>query len=114
MTTEINLERKRGDTRRIIFRVKDSDGLPVDISSGYSFILTVDPERSPIDASNNLFQITGIIIDGPNGRVGFPLTDQQADNLGTYYYDGQMIDPNSEKGTIVDGKIKFSQDITKD
>ena len=109
----IDIERRRGDTKRIGYTILQ-DSIATDVSSGYSFLLTVDPEKYPVDATNNLFQLTGMIIDGPNGVIAFPITATQADNLGTYYYDIQMIDPNSEKLTICIGKIKFKQDITKD
>ena len=115
MTKTIDIERKRGDTKRMVFKfTNETTGNPVDITTGYSFLLTVDPAKDPADDVNNLFQLTGTIIDGTNGRVAFIPTDINADQLGTYYYDIQMVDPNTEKSTPVDGKMKFTQDITKD
>jgi len=115
MSTKINVKRRRGDTKREIFYIYNSNKVIVDISSGYSFLMTCDPEKDPTDDTNNLFQIAGVVIDGPAGKVGFPFTLSDSDQTpGKYYYDIQVIDPNSEKFTIIDGSMKFTQDITKD
>jgi hypothetical protein len=37
----------------------------------------------------------------------------QADNIGNFYYDVQMLDGGGRKRTIVSGRYKFSQDIGK-
>jgi hypothetical protein len=88
-------------------------GVAIDIT-GCSFILTVDPEKAPADATNNLFALTGVIVDAPTGEVKFPITDLQANQTpGTYYYDIQMIDSGGEKRTIALDKYTFKQDITK-
>lgn len=111
--TRIDLERKRGDTRRIIFKVKAKDtGSAVDLTGWTSFLLTVDPAKDPIDALNNIGQITGsIIAPASDGRVGF--TPPGTWPIGNYFYDAQAIDANSEKVTIAEGKYKIIQDITK-
>lgn len=112
MTTKIDIERKRGDTRRIIFVVKDKAGQVVNISLWTAFTLTVDPAKDPPDALNNEFQVTGAFItDGTDGRIGFtpPGTTAPA----SYFYDAQAIDDNAEKITIAEGKYKLTQDITK-
>lgn len=114
MTTTIDVTRRRGDTKRLTFIIKDSTGTIVDINNGFSFIMTVDPSKDPVDDTNNLFQVVGDIFDGTNGRVGFTPLAVDVDALGTYYYDVQMLDPNNEKSTIVFGKFKLVQDITKD
>lgn len=111
--TNIDISRRRGDTKRMVFVIKDDNGI-VDITTGYSFIMTIDPEKEPVNDTNNLFQIVGNLLEPSAGRVSFSPTDADADNLGSYYHDIQMIDPNTEKSTIVYGKYKLSQDITKD
>lgn len=113
--TTINVTRKRGDTRRMIYTIYDQDENVLDITTGYSFLLTADPSKTPTDATNNIFQLTGSILDGPNGRVMFPITAEQADQTpAVYYYDVQMTDPNGELFTVIDGRFKIVQDITKD
>lgn len=107
------LIRKRGDTRPDQFTVTSKrTGAAIDIT-GYTFLLTVDPSPEPIDAANNLFQLTGVIVDAANGLVEFTPTLVQADNVGDYYYDAQLIDSGGHVETFSSGKYKFRQDITK-
>lgn len=108
-----NITRYRGDTYADEFIIKNrTTRLPINIT-GYTFTLTVDPSKDPNDNSNNLFAITGTILNGPEGRVEFVPTEMQADNVGIFYYDVQMLDSSGRKRTIVSGKYKFSQDIGK-
>ena len=50
--------------------------------------------------------------------AGFTLTANdaamQTDRVGDFYYDVQMVDGAGRKRTIVSGKYKYAQDITKD
>jgi hypothetical protein len=109
----INIERKRGDTKRLTFTVKDAAGAVVDISAWTSFLLTIDPAKNPTDNSNNLGQLTGsFTTDGTDGKVYFVPTGTIAD--GNYFYDAQALDSAGEKCTFVEGKYKLTQDITKD
>lgn len=111
--TKIKIERKRGDTKRMVFRIKDQEtGDAIDITSWTSFLLTVDPAFNPADDTDNLFQIIGAIIDGPTGRVGFTPAGTTAP--GNYYYDAQALDDNTEKVTFAEGEYILIQDITKD
>lgn len=109
----LDICRVRGDTGPFQFVVKDSSGTPIDIT-GFSFLLTVDPNDIPIDASGNLFDLTGTIIDGPNGVFQFTLDATDADQTpAIYFYDVQMTDLASNKRTIIRGQWEVTQDITK-
>lgn len=109
-----DIERKRGDDYADVFTLSSKKTkLPINIT-GYSFLLTVDPDKAPVDSTNNLFKLTGEIIDAAGGKVGFAPTAVQADRIGSFYYDVQMIDASGKKRTIAEGKYKFIQDITKD
>jgi hypothetical protein len=111
--TELNLTRTRGDTYPHLITVKDSTGTAINVT-GYQFKLTVDPSPDPEDASNNLFQIDGVVEDGPAGQVSFTPTALQADQTPeTYYHDIQMTDLTPAIRTIAKGTYVFSQDITK-
>ena len=113
LPSDVDIDRVRGDTYPFIFTVNDSAGSPIDIT-GYSFLLTVDPEESPTDATNNLFQLTGSIVSGPAGTVEFSLTALQADQEPAgYYYDLQMTDTATDIRTIAKGAWNVVQDITK-
>lgn len=110
---EQDICRKRGDTNPFTLTIKDGDGNAIDISL-YAFVLTVDPSPDPADASENLFQLSGTIVDGPNGIVSFEPTTLQADQEpDTYFYDVQMTDDASKIRTILQGEFEISQDITK-
>lgn len=109
MTT---IERKRGDTYPEFFTIK-SDGVVLDIT-GCSFKLTVDPQKDPPTAVNNLFSLTGIIVGLPSaGLVRFDFSPTNADHLGKFFYDLQMVDAASFIRTIEKDKFNFVQDITK-
>jgi hypothetical protein len=109
----IDIERKRGDTYADEFIIKSkATKKPVNIT-GYTFLLTVDPEKAPVDAANNLYQLTGTILDAVAGRVEFAPSALQANQLGNFFYDVQMIDGAGRKRTVESGKYKFTQDITK-
>lgn len=110
----VAITRKRGDTYADEITVKSkATGLPIDIT-GYTFIMTLDPEKAPATAANNLYALTGAIIDAPTGRVGFAPSALQADQPpNTYYYDVQMVDGAGRKRTILLDKYKYEQDIGK-
>lgn len=108
-----DITRKRGDTYADEFIIKSTaTDTPINIT-GYSFTLTVDPEKAPTSAANNLYSLTGVVVDAANGRVEFAPTALQADHVGKYFYDVQMTDGAGRKRTIVSGKYTYTQDITK-
>lgn len=110
----VAITRKRGDTYADEITVKSkATGLPINIT-GYTFTMTLDPEKSPATAANNLYSLTGTIVDAPNGRVEFAPSALQADQTpGQYYYDVQMVDGAGRKRTILLDKYKYEQDISK-
>lgn len=103
----------RGDSVRWTFSVKTDAGDAVNIT-GCSFLLTVDPSATPTTNVNNLFQLTGTVVDAPNGVVRFNMTTTQANQPpGVYFYDLQMTDSVPSVRTIAKGKFTIDQDITK-
>ncbi len=112
-TTNITVERYRGDTYANIFAIKDSNGDPIDIT-GYSFKLTVNTLKEPDSDLTQLFQITGALVSPSLGTVKFAPNVTQADqDPGTYYFDIQMTDGTGAIQTVALGKYVFKQDITK-
>lgn len=110
---EIDLCRARGDTFAMQFTVKDSAGVPINIT-GATFLMTVDPDSEPADATANLFQLTGTITDAVNGIVQFqPNATQMDQPADIYFYDIQMTDASSAIRTIAKGKFEILGDITK-
>lgn len=110
----VAITRKRGDTYADEITVKSkATGLPINIT-GYTFKLTVDPKKDPLTADNNLFSITGTILNPIAGTVEFAPSEPQSDQVpGTYYYDIEMIDGAGRVRTIELDKYVFTQDITK-
>lgn len=108
-----DITRKRGDTYADEFIIKSSTTkLPINLT-GYTFLLTLDPVKAPADATNNVYQLTGTILSAPDGRVEFAPSALQADRVGTFYFDVQMVDGVGRKRTVDSGKYKYEQDITK-
>ena len=107
------ITRKRGDTYADEFTIKSkTTKLPINIT-GYTFLLTVDPEKAPAAATNNLYQLVGTIVDAAAGRVEFAPSASQANQVGAFFYDVQMVDGAGRKRTIVLDKYKYEQDIGK-
>lgn len=115
----MNLVWTRGDTAPFTITLKYKKGdklLPVDLSSLASITLCINSEPTPTDDLAELFKAEGVIdADPTTGRMEFSFTDDQADNLGEFYYDIQGIDGNSKKKTYKKGfTFTFEQDINKD
>jgi len=110
---EVSICRARGDTFPWTFTILDSAGAAVDIT-GFSFLLTVDPQEDPPDATGNLFQLVGTIPLGTDGVVRFSMTALEADQEpNEYFFDLQMTDGTGKIRTIAKGPFEFHQDITK-
>jgi len=91
MTTTLNLTRTRGDTYPIRMTMTNPDGTAMDLTNK-QVLLTVNTEEDPADTTNQVFQIVGTITDALLGKVEFAPTDDQADNVGTFYYDVEVSD----------------------
>ena len=103
----------RGDSDAKGFVIQDSNGVAIDIT-GFSFKLTVNSERDPTDQVNEQFTITGVIGVAANGTVSFAPTVTDTDiTPGTYFYDIEQTDVSSRIKTIIKGRAKIIQDITK-
>jgi hypothetical protein len=108
-----DITRRRGDTYADEFTIKSKKTRqPIDIT-GYTFLMTLDPSRSPVNSSSNIYQLDGVIVDAVNGRVEFAPSAPQADRIGKFFYDVQMIDGAGRKRTVVLAKYTYEQDITK-
>ncbi len=71
------------DTRQIAVTVTDSNKTPFDCT-GYTVTLRVKKNLSDLDP---LIENTGIVIDGPAGKIQVPLTTVDTDiEKGKYYF----------------------------
>lgn len=109
--TDTEICRKRGDTFTIEITVTNKTTGAVEDVTGNSFTLSVSPEDSPT-APLYEFQSTGVIVDAANGRVDFPISVSDADRVGFFFFDIEMLG-GGLKTTIMGGTFEFTQDITK-
>ena len=108
-----DITRKRGDTYADEFVVRSvSTGSPLNLV-GSTFFLTVDPDQFPTTATANLYKLTGVLTDAVNGKVEFAPTAVQADKVGKYFYDMEMVDAAGRRRTLDAGKYTYIQDIGK-
>ena len=101
------LERRRGDTYSIPVIVKISKAA-IDIT-GYTFKMSVSSTADPADV---VFTSTGVIDSASAGTAHFPITAENADRVGTLYFDMQVTDAGGYLHTPIVGEIKFTQDLS--
>lgn len=103
----------RGDSDAKGFEVQNSAGAAINIT-GFTFKLTVSSERDPADQVNEQFTIVGVIGSPTAGTVSFAPTVTDTDiTPGIYFYDIEQTDVSSRIKTIIKGKCRIVQDITK-
>jgi hypothetical protein len=103
----------RGDSDAKGFIIQDSAGVAVDIT-GFSFKLTVNLDKDPPDQVNEQFSIVGIIGIATDGAVSFAPTTSDTDiDPGIYFYDIEQTDVSSAIKTVIKGRARIIQDITK-
>ncbi len=103
----------RGDSDAKGFVVQDSAGTAIDIT-GFTFKMTVSSDRDPADQVNEQFTIVGVIGDPLVGTVSFAPTTVNTDIIpGIFFYDIEQTDVSARIKTIIKGKCRIIQDITK-
>lgn len=113
-TTVINITRKRGDSKAIVFKLSDQDGSDSDLTGWSAAVLAVNSEKTPTDVTNEQFKVTGTIPAPTNGEIGFAPTTVQMDlTPGTYFYDAQVLTSDG-LWTFAEGTFTIKQDIAKD
>lgn len=108
--TEIT--RYRGDTVPDQFTLTDADGNAVNIT-GYSFTMTVDSLKTPPDNSTLQYTLTATITNAAAGEFEFAPSAVQADLVGKFWYDIQMVDGGGAIQTLDKDRYIYTQDITK-
>lgn len=108
-----DITRYRGDTYADVFTLKNAQTKQPLNLTGHTFVMTLDPNKAPTSTATNLYSITGTILDAAAGTVEFAPSSTQANNVGKYFYDIQMVDGQGRKRTILTGKYTYTQDIGK-
>jgi len=107
---EINICLTRGDTSSFGFTLLDEDGTAYD-PTGSTFVLTVNTESEPTDATNQVFQLTGVL---NSNVVSFAPDATQANQTpGVLFYDLQETESGGGIFTWAKGEIEWRQDIAK-
>jgi hypothetical protein len=113
MASLTTIVRYRGDTVPDSFSLQNPDGTPLDLV-GSTFKMTVNRTKDPLNITQQLYELIGVIVDAPGGMVWFIPSQAQSDQLpGRYFYDVQRIDVSGLIHTIRKGTYKYKQDITK-
>lgn len=115
-TPVIDIAYKRGDSKPLIFVLKDSSGNAVDISSYTAPVLSVHNDAAPTGIMTEQFKVTGTFPGGgTDGKVSFvPLVTETDLTPEVYFYDAQILDAGGNKITFVEGSFTISQDRAKD
>jgi hypothetical protein len=101
-----DIEITKGDDWKPVYKWVNADDTPLDIT-GFSFALAIKQyETDPAP----LHEVTGVITDAINGEFYFliPAATTSTLDLGTYYYDVQVIDSGGIKITRIKGKLIVS------
>ena len=108
----MSITRFRGDTKPLVVTLT-SRGQPINLTGCTAFTLTADPSRNPVDATNNIFALTGTILDAAAGTVEFLPSALEANHVGTFYFDLHYLDSRGLLNTAGKDKLVFEQDIGK-
>lgn len=110
---ECDITRKRADTYPLTIKLKDSAAALLDVT-GYSAIITLDPNKAPADNTANVFTANGVPSVTPaDGCLIFDMSAITTVQPGNYHYDIQITDAGGFVRTAVNGRFKITQDITK-
>ena len=108
-----NIKIARGDTKRIVFKLDDINGInrdDTDITSWTNFELIIDSLESPPDNTTHIATLNDVEIEPLAGRIGFLPDDTIA--VGDYFYNARATDNNLERNTFAIGKYDVYQDIS--
>jgi hypothetical protein len=110
------LEIYAGDDDSFIFEYMEDDGVtPIDIT-GYTGQMQMRTKSSNPTASYD--QVA--TVDGPNGKLTFPINDVQSSALNTdnkrtvsYVFDVEIVSPSGDKTTIIGGSVNVCPQVTR-
>jgi hypothetical protein len=110
---DMDITRKRGDTKPDRFTVSLADTWEPANLAGCTFKLTLDTRQEPDDESTVVYSITAVSTAPASGVVAISPSPEQADRVGAFYYELQLTDAMGLVDTLVSGKYVYKQDIAK-
>ena len=105
----------RGDTQRYKLTLTEKEtGDPIDLTGGTMWF-TLKSKASDTDADAVVQKQVTTHLDAVNGitEVVLDATDTTNADAGRYYYDFQFVDSAGTVKTILAGKVRLLQDITR-
>ena len=109
-----DFKRTRGDTYPDVFQViNTTTGAAVDLTGVTSIRMSINPSKAPVDATATISTRTGTVTDAATGWVSIPMSPTDADFVGKFFQDIEIVDAQGFKRTIDIGKYVFAQDVTK-
>lgn len=108
--TEQNIVMQRGDSKSFTVILKDSNGTQIDIESGDSIFFTAKLDRS--QETPDIEKEVNAFTDGTAIVYLTPSDTNDLDPL-TYYYDIQW-NTGTDKYTVIRGKLKIEEDVTRE
>lgn len=104
----------RGDADPKAFTLKDSAGVPIDVST-WTFNMAVNTDRDPSDVTNEIFEVGHTFVtDGTDGQIQFTPPPGSLDAVAApskAFYDVNRLTPS--KKTLVKGIVEFVMDVDK-
>lgn len=116
--TKLTIRRSKGDTAPENFQLIDVTMTAIDVT-GRTFRLAADPSQAPANTDNQLYELTGEIVEAASGKIRFSLSSGDAGAAaGSYYFDLEMTydeddDATGVIKTIAKGRWVLTQDITQ-
>ena len=101
----------RGDNWALKFQILDRDDVPFNLTGSRVFF-TCKANLEDTDAQAKI-QVSQLNHTDPlNGETSIPLTSDQTNLVGEFYYDVCVITSTNVKYSIIRDKIIFIQDVT--
>lgn len=104
-----------GDTLRLSFALKNPNGTAVNLTSYTgSWQIRVRPESSATVASSTGGSPNATLTFASDRTTGiFDIATNALTVAGLYYYDVELVSPNSVRETIVRGHIRVVPEVTR-
>lgn len=116
-TAVVDLTYKRGDSKPIVFVLKDKGTGVVINLTGYTLpAMSIHTDPNPIDVSTQVALIAGTIPTFTDGKIQFiPAEDDTGSDQvpNVYFYDAQVLDASGNTVTFVEGQFAITQDKAK-
>lgn len=103
----------RGDTCADTFLISNQETGEAENLTGCTAKITLNKVKNPVDTSTQVYQLVGQMSDPTTGIIEFFPTEEQADLVGTFYFDIELTDTYNKKHTLVKDIYTYEQDITK-